>query len=67
MLCEKYENLTIPERIEKIGRVVHCLQNDDECFDYIECLIRMAEQKGVFSGVVINPKTNRNDYSIYTD
>jgi phosphopantetheine adenylyltransferase len=59
MLCEKYNNLTIPERLKAIREVVHALQNDNEAFVSIMDAVKDAELRGVFNGVVINPETNK--------
>lgn len=55
MLCEKYTSLSIPERTTIIGELVHSLQNDNDCFIALLDVIRDAKEKGIFSGVKINP------------
>ena len=56
MICEKYNNLSIPERVSAIGKVIHAFQQNDDCFIAIMDLIKDAEEKGVFQGVTINPE-----------
>lgn len=55
MLCEKYQNLSIPERTTIIGELVHSLQNDSECFTALLDIVKDAKEKGLFDGVKINP------------
>lgn len=53
--CKKYQMLSPKERIEMIGKAVHCLQNDQRSFLAIKDLIKVAEERGIFEGVVIMP------------
>lgn len=55
MICEKYSNLSVEERIKIIGSVSHCLQNNDYCFDMALKLIKHGEKSGTLDGVVILP------------
>lgn len=54
MNCEKYLSLLPKEKMEMIGKIVHGLQSDNEIFNKVEALIKLAEKKKLFEGVVIN-------------
>lgn len=55
MICESFEKLTPLERVKYIGEVIHGIQNDDTLFKLGEAIILVAQQKGLFQGVIINP------------
>lgn len=59
MICEKYESLTITERVRLIGSVTHCLQSDNTLFVKICKIIEEGNRKGVLDGVTFLP-----DYDI---
>jgi len=61
MLCNKYADLSLIEKIRFIGELVHSVQNDDDCFQVAEALIVVAKRSGVLDGVVILPETNEQD------
>lgn len=59
MNCEKYQELTIVERRELIGKIVHLMQCDSQFFDSITSIIRAAEQVGKLDNVkFLNNDTN---------
>ncbi len=51
MLCKKYSDLSIPERVVVVGEAIHALQNDSECYTAIMDIVKDAKIKGVFAGV----------------
>lgn len=61
MLCNKYSNLSLVEKIRFIGELVHCVQNDDDSFQVGKALIVAAKINGVLDGVVILPENNEQD------
>ena len=64
MICEKYEELTVLERIRLIGAVIHCLQSDDELFKRALELVNKGAKKGVLDGVSFLPE-DYEDFSIF--
>jgi len=58
MICDKYEQLTPPERIRLIGTLVHCLQSDDSFFELAVKLIEKGNKQGLLEGVTILPETD---------
>lgn len=61
MICSKYEDLTILEKVQMIGKVHHAMQSDNELFDLASRIIDTAEMKGLFENVTILPN-NTKDY-----
>lgn len=55
MLCDKYKELTVEERIRLIGSVCHCIQNDDTFFELACRAIEKAQNNGVLQGIEILP------------
>lgn len=55
MNCELYQKLSHKERVEMVGKIVHAMQSDDSLFCHVSDLIKIAERKGLFEDVVINP------------
>lgn len=56
MMCEKYEELTVVEKIRLIGAVVHCLQSDNALFIKALKLIDEGNKKGILDGVTFIPE-----------
>ena len=54
---EKWINLSVMEKIEFVGSVVHAIQNDSMAFDDAAVLINRAKERGAFEGVKINSRT----------
>ena len=61
MICEKYEALTIIEKVQMVGKLLHAMQSDNELFDKAEWIIVAAELQGIFNKVTILPN-DVNDY-----
>ena len=55
MICSNYENLSPQERIEFTGKLLHAVMNDNKLKHAADGIIAIAEAKGMFEGVVINP------------
>lgn len=60
MICPLYEALTPLERVEMIGKIAHAAQSDNATFVQVQALIALAERKGLFENVIINPTGNDN-------
>jgi hypothetical protein len=58
MICQNYNNLSLPEKIIIIGEIIHAIQNDDKAFKKGMDLISYAKARGILDGVVILPETN---------
>lgn len=54
--CTKYQRLLPRERAKFIGELTHACQNDNKLFQMGKEIIRLAEEKGLFEGVVILPE-----------
>lgn len=61
MLHENYQKLTIPERVQTVGMVVHALQNDVTFYNNVLELLEQSKDRGVFEGVVFVPQSNKED------
>lgn len=64
-VCKKFDELSIVQKITKVGQLVHIYQSDDTLHEHLNQLIELATLKGLFDGVVINPtseetKTDNN-------
>lgn len=57
MICEKYEALSITDRVKFIGELVHCCMSDNTFFDHAQRMIILAESKGLLEGITILPHT----------
>lgn len=55
MICEKYSNLSVEERIRFIGSIAHCCMSDDTFFDLAKMAIEKAEERGILNGITILP------------
>ena len=55
MNCQKWLELSLQEKIEKIGKITHLVQNFETGFDAVTSIIEAAEESGVFKEIVINP------------
>lgn len=57
MICEKYKELSLPEKWAMIGKITHLLQNDNQTFEEVAWLITMAEALGKLDNIKIMPET----------
>lgn len=57
MNCKEYQELSLPQKWEMVGKIVHLLQNDPFVFKEVAWIIHMGEQTGKFDDVKINPQT----------
>lgn len=53
-LCKEFEDLSMPEKIEFIGKLAHASQSSTIFFIQASQLIREAESLGFFDGVKFN-------------
>jgi hypothetical protein len=53
MICKSFENLTIKEKIEMIGKVQHLIQTHEQYFLQAQLMIEKAEFEGLFHKVKI--------------
>lgn len=58
MICENYNNLSLPEKITIVGEIIHAIQNDDKAFKKGIELISYAKARGILDGVIILPETD---------
>lgn len=64
MNCGEYLLLTPKERTEFIGKIGHACMSDSDLFAMGQLLIRKAERKGLFEGVVIAPASIETENNI---
>lgn len=62
MICKKYENLTIIEKVQMVGKLLHAMQSSNELFDKAKWIIEVAELQGMFDKVTILPNDNKDYY-----
>jgi len=55
MICEKFNELSINEKIQYIGKLVHAVENDNFLFEAGNEIIWLANEKGIFKGITILP------------
>ncbi len=55
MICEKYQELTVEERVKFIGSITHACMSDDTFFDLAQKAIEKAAERGIFDGIQILP------------
>lgn len=53
--CGEYLLLTPKERTEFIGKVLHAVMSDSLMYAAGQRIIKLAEKKGLYTGVTINP------------
>ena len=51
----KYQELTIIEKIELVGKLVHAIQSCDTSFEFAQQLLKEAENRNLFLNVKILP------------
>lgn len=56
MICEKFNELSINEKIQYIGKLVHAVENDNLLFEAGNEIIGLANEKGIFKGITILPE-----------
>lgn len=55
MLCNYFENLSHPEKVQFIGKLTHAAQSSDVLFKKALELINEGESSGLFNNVTILP------------
>jgi hypothetical protein len=55
MNCQEYQELTIIQKIEFIGKLTHICQTDSSLFKTAQYLIAHAEADGLLEGVIVTP------------
>ena len=58
MICHSYDQLTIVEKRQFIGKLMHLIQSDEKAFIEADQLIREADKDGIFKSVTILPVNN---------
>lgn len=58
MICKTYDDLSLPEKVQLVGKVIHLLQNDELICNSIMSIVRSAEQQGLLDNVTIIPEQN---------
>lgn len=61
MICPEYNAMTPLERKDYVGSLIHSVMSDGELLKMGQKMIKLAEKRGLFLGVVINPPTNEPD------
>ena len=51
MNIQRWQQHSLPEKWELIGKITHLMQNSEQGYDKCIELIRQAEQNGIFSQV----------------
>lgn len=64
MNCGEYLLLTPKERTEYIGRLIHSCMSDSLLFAAGQKIIKSAEKKGLFEGVIIAPTIEQNNIDL---
>lgn len=55
---EKWIELTIIEKVDLVGKVIHLLQNDLESYEAFSKYVRFRELAGFFTEIKINESTD---------
>lgn len=55
---QQWQELTIIEKIDLVGKLTHLLQNDKESFESFKNWIEVSEALGLFNEVKINNEGN---------
>jgi hypothetical protein len=55
---QQWQDLTIIEKIDLVGKVTHLLQNDIISYQAFKAHIKLAELSGLFNEVKINNEGN---------
>lgn len=55
MICKTYDELSLPEKFQLVGKIIHLLQNDEVICNSVMSIIRSAEQQGLLDNVEILP------------
>lgn len=59
MICEQYDRLSLPEKFEIIGKIVHLVQNDSDVFNEVDWLVKKATLSGKLDNVKIMPEIKK--------
>jgi hypothetical protein len=55
---QQWQELTIIEKIDLVGKLTHLLQNDEKSFDAFKSWIEACDLLGLFNEVKINNEGN---------
>jgi hypothetical protein len=66
MNCKSYQNLSVAEKIEFTGKILHLIQNDESVFILAKQWVRIGEKSGLFKNVKINPSYEENNTLTHT-
>ena len=61
MICKSYDQLTIVEKTQFIGKLMHLVQTNDNAFMTADQLLSSADKEGIFKNVVILPAREHLD------
>jgi stalled ribosome rescue protein Dom34 len=61
--CKEFQELSVKEKWEYVGKVVHSIQNDSRLFAIGCDIINRAEKSGVLDDVLINPPQTQEPQS----
>lgn len=54
--CNTYQKLSTREKVELIGQLTHCVQNDEHSLLVARALISTAKTKGILDNVHVWPE-----------
>ena len=61
MICDKFSNLSVLERILFIGELTHACMNDNDMYEKGLEIINEAKANGFFDNVKIMPEKNTEE------
>ena len=59
MICKSYDELTVIEKVQKIGQIAHIMQADEKYFWLCDDLIKQATHDGILDNIKILPEDER--------
>ncbi len=61
MICKSYNELTVKEKYQMIGKLVHLVMNDETAFAVADEMVKHAEEAGDFNDVTFFPSTGNTE------
>ena len=61
MICNSYNQLTIVEKTQFVGRLIHIIQSEENAFNVADTLLKKADAEGWFDKVTILPTEDPNN------
>ena len=60
MICNSYNQLTIVEKTQFVGKLIHLIQSEESAFLAADSLLKIANDQGLLEKVTILPKEDLN-------